>query len=83
VGAVGWVSEDNDIVGPCMIEEFWCVMRAVTIKQENPSLTASFLFSLFIKLLLNPLASKLAICPTIWGMTNSCEYKCELLRNYE
>ena len=53
--AVGWVSEDNDVIGLSIVKEGYCVMGAVAIQEENIGTSSCFLFSLSIKVLNYPI----------------------------
>ena len=54
MSAMRRVAKDDDIVSPCEVEELRGIMGAVSIHEEDSSLTGSFLFSLLVKIFDHP-----------------------------
>ena len=70
MSAMRWISENDDVVGASIFQKGMCVVGAVAVQDQHTCAAFRLVSSLFIEVLLDPLACKASICPTVRRMPN-------------
>lgn len=62
---VGWIAEDDNVVGIGILQQLVGIMRAMPIHEKDSNATIGLVFCLCIKIDLDPATGEVTICPSV------------------